>query len=373
MITYNIDYDRGVINHGNWYRIHEAMKKAQQKKEISVGFLGGSITQGSLSSTPETCYAYLVYQWWEKRFEDTNIRYINAGVGGTGSDFGVARVENDILQYEPDVVFIEFSVNDLENDFFEETFDGLIRKTYNSKSKPAVIIINSVQYDTGINAEKIHLNIAKTYGIPCVSMKPTIYDALQKGIFTNKEVTPDNLHPNDLGHKLMAENICNLLDKMYENMGTCEDNELELPVPVTPNAYEGMQRYQNICDSVVVHNTGFEKDMTPQHDVRDSFKKGWMAKDNDASIKFDLEGSNIMVQYRKSVIQLTPIAKAILDGDEEHAIILDGNFDQTWGDCLYLQNIADHIKYGKHQLEIRLVTTHDDDKVPFYLISVIAG
>ena len=86
-----IDNHLGIVNCGNWYRIKKVMRKAKSGEPITVGFLGGSITQGCLSSTPETCYAYLVYEWWKKQFPDTSVTYVNAGIGGTTSQFGVAR------------------------------------------------------------------------------------------------------------------------------------------------------------------------------------------------------------------------------------------------------------------------------------------
>ena len=63
-----IDNHLGIVNCGNWYRIKKVMRKAKSGEPITVGFLGGSITQGCLSSTPETCYAYLVYEWWKNNF-----------------------------------------------------------------------------------------------------------------------------------------------------------------------------------------------------------------------------------------------------------------------------------------------------------------
>ena len=82
------------------------------------------------SSTPETCYAYLVYKWWKEKFPQAQIEYINAGIGGTTSQFGVSRVEQHLLQKKPDFILIEFAVNDDNNEFFRETYEGLIRKTY---------------------------------------------------------------------------------------------------------------------------------------------------------------------------------------------------------------------------------------------------
>jgi len=73
------------------------------------------------------------------------------------------------------------------------------------------------------------------------------------------------------------------------------------------------------------------------------------------------------------VAQPTCIARAVVDGDAEHAKILDGNFGETWGDMLCLDTVAEHLAYGKHHIEIELVETHEDDQVPFYLVSVIAS
>ena len=98
-----------------------------------------------------------------------------------------------------------------------------------------------------------------------------------------------------------------------------------------------------------------------------------MASDKGAGITFVVEGTEIAVQYRKSVRHPAPVAIAVLDGDEEHAVTLDANFDETWGDCLYISTLAHHIAAGEHTVEIRLVETHEDDVTPFYLVSVITS
>ena len=58
-MSYNVHPEKGLINRGNWHRIKECMNRAENGEKITVGFLGGSITQGCLSSIPETCYYYL--------------------------------------------------------------------------------------------------------------------------------------------------------------------------------------------------------------------------------------------------------------------------------------------------------------------------
>lgn len=111
-MEYQIKYENGIANHGNLYRLKKVMDRAKAGEALNIAFLGGSITQGSLSSKPELCYAYHVYEWWKKTFPQADFTYINAGIGGTTSQFGVARAEDDLLSKEPDFVIIEFSVND---------------------------------------------------------------------------------------------------------------------------------------------------------------------------------------------------------------------------------------------------------------------
>lgn len=135
------------------------MMRAENGEELTIGFLGGSITQGSLVTKSENCYAYRVYSWWKEKFPKAEFHYVNSGIGGTTSHFGVARIVPDLLVYQPDVVIVDFSVNDEPNDFFQETYEGAIRKLLTWDSEPAIILLNNVFYDTGNNAQEYHNHI----------------------------------------------------------------------------------------------------------------------------------------------------------------------------------------------------------------------
>jgi lysophospholipase L1-like esterase len=332
-------YDRGIINIGNLTRMKRAMMKAFTGEAIKVGFLGGSITAGSLATTPQSSYAYQVYSWWRNKFPMSEVAYVNAGVGATSSKFGVARVEEDLLDCEPDIVFAEFSVNDSDNDLFKETFEGLIRKILLHKTEPALLMLNNVFYDDGHNAQRVHNQIGKYYDLPIVSIKESIYTEIEKGVIRNNEITPDNLHPNDLGHKLVAGVITNLLEHIYDAVivNNIESNATDFPVAVTANRYYGSIRRSSKNTSPLLD--GFTIDETVKQGSWDVFRNGWSAYKEGSSIRFEVEGSMISVQYRKYAIHPAPIAKIVVDDDVNNEIYLDANFEETWGDCLYLQDI----------------------------------
>ena len=80
-MTYVLDYEKGITNTGNLKRLKTLMKRAQAGENLVIGFIGGSITQGSLSSSPKLCYAYRVFGWWEKTFPEATFTYVNSGIG----------------------------------------------------------------------------------------------------------------------------------------------------------------------------------------------------------------------------------------------------------------------------------------------------
>lgn len=363
---------------GNITRLKNLMKRAANGESLVIGFLGGSITQGSLSSTPETCYAYLVYEWWKKSFPNAAFSFVNGGIGGTTSHYGGARAWKDVLCYRPDIVTVDFSVNDDANEFFEETYEGTLRRLLMAPSAPAVVVLNNVFYDTGKNAQDYHNRIADHYGIPHVSIKDTIFPDVESGKIVRADITPDNLHPNDKGHRLVADEICKLLDSIKEELEKedtegkiIETNDLaSLPAPLTENAYEHSRLIQ-IQDNEAILD-GFLVDPIEKKGMLDIFKNGWTAAHTNDKISFEIECSCLAVQYRKSVQQPVPKAKAVIDGDEAHAVILDGNFTEDWGDCLYLEPLLHHAEKKVHRIEIT-VTDAKDIVRPFYLVSLIVS
>lgn len=369
----NVNIEDGFVNRGNLYRIHKVMDAAKKGENVKIAFIGGSITQGCLATVHEKCYSYLTYKWWCDKYGEENTEYINAGIGGTTSQYGVARVEEDVLSKNPSIVFIEFSVNDECNAFFEETYESLIRRVYGHESKPAVILIHNIKYDDGWTAIDIHLKLGKHYELPCISVIPVTYASMKKGEITSLDITEDNLHPNDVGHKIISEIITSALQRMMDDVA---ENELELSMPnlVTRSAYEKSICVRNNADESIakIQLEGFEKDTAKKEYYTDIFKGGWIGKNVGDKIKFSVTGTGIAVQYRKTINKPAPIAKITIDNDEANGVILDGNFDETWGDELHLDTILMHGNEKEYNVTIEIIEANNI-KTPFYLNAIIVS
>ena len=379
---YELNLKDGIINKGNSLRIKRVMQKAYRGEGIVTAFLGGSITQGCHSSRPDTCYAALVHKWWEKKFPGCKAEFINAGIGATTSLFGAARVRQHVLSKDPDFILTEFAVNDENTELYKESYEGLIRTILKDDNLPALMLMNNVCYDTGISAEEKHLEIAKHYDLPMVSMKTTILREIQNGSIKAEDITPDNLHPNDDGHELVASVITYYLDTVYEEAAKeglfDSDVSVELtgvlPDPVTADSYENALRIKNYNMSDPGFNVelnGFRVDDHIKADFLDIFSGGFEASQKGDSITFKTVCSGMAAQYKKTIDQPAPVAMAIIDDDEDNAVILDANFDEDWGDCLYIDVLKSHMELKEHKVEIRITETHEDDRVPFYLTSLI--
>ncbi len=144
-----------------------------------------------------------------------------------------------------------------------------------------------------------------------------------------------------------------------------------MPKPITPNRFEGAIRYKNLEITPVLK--GFLKDNDEQYGITDIFKGGYIASKLGDSIELEFDCKTLSVQYRKTIHKPAPIAKAVLDGKEENAILLDANFNENWGDCLYLQDIIVSDVKRKHTLTITIIEADKRHKSEFYLASVITS
>ncbi len=365
-------------------RLKEVFARAEKGESLTIGFLGGSITQGSLSSCHEKCYAASVFRWWEGQFPKAGFTYINAGIGGTTSHFGAARVTEDLLYARPDVVFVEFSVNDEDDEHFKECYEGLVRKIWNCDWKPAVVLLHNRFYNDGHSAEYVHDQVGRHYGLPRVCMGDAIYPLIESGRLLMEEITPDGLHPNDKGHAMLTQVITGFLEGVYKEYAEsggemtlrggireCDITSEQLPAPLTLNRYETARRFRN--DNVnAVYSSGFLADQAKQIAITDTFRKGWTAGTKGDEIRFRIEGRCIALQYRRTIHGLAPKAIAFVDGDEKQAVLLDGNFDEDWGDCLAMQILLEDSQTESHTVTVRIVEA-DAVELPFYLASLIVA
>lgn len=346
-------------------RLKGCMDRARAGAPLTLGFLGGSITQGSLASQPGRTYVQLTAQWWRRTFPRSTCSVVNAGIGGTTSHYGAARAVGDLLMYQPDLVILDFGVNDEPTPLFQETYEGLLRKILSWPSCPAVILLHNARYDNGHTAEDLHGALGSHYRLPQVSVRASILPRLSQ----LPCLSTDGLHPNDAGHALLAEALIALLESVRALPST-EASSCSLPPPLTANAYENAALLTIRELSPALH--GFRADPREKVGMGDHYKNGWIGAHSGDRILFRLAAGRLAVQYRKSVCRPALRCRATLDGDAGNSVILDGNFHEDWGDCLWLEPILTSGAAGPHTLELT-VLPGQAGATPFYLTGLVTA
>lgn len=230
--------DRALVDAGNRVRIANVMRRALKGEEITIGYIGGSVTEGAFASDYEkTSYAGLSYAWWVKTFPQAEFRFVNAGYGGTSSLYGVHRVETDLLKYEPDFVVVEFGVNDCTHQKQTEAYANLIHRILTYKSQPAVMLMY-VMDDGGGNMQDNQVPVGLHYDLPMISYRDAIWPEVANGRIKWEDIGADFVHPTNLGHAMIAELIISYLSKTYADLDAIESKLPSVPKPYMPYVYE---------------------------------------------------------------------------------------------------------------------------------------
>ena len=204
---YTAMIQRALIYQGNNYRMKRVIEKARAGEEINISYIGGSITEGHNSSPIAiSSYAYLSFQGFMERFGQGNdsIHYHNEGISGTPSTLGLMRVDKDVLSNSPDLVFVEFAVNDGTDLFSQFMYEALVRRILESENAPAVILLFTV-LENGYSAQHNMSLIGFHYNLPMISVKDALFPEIEAGRMTYyDDYGTDGVHPDNQGHELIA-------------------------------------------------------------------------------------------------------------------------------------------------------------------------
>jgi hypothetical protein len=218
---------RGLVSTGDVARIQAVLAKARRNEPLCVAAIGGSITAGGLQTKdPSRRYVRQVAAWFEKTFPGLKVRFVNAGIGATNSGYGALRVQRDVLAHQPDLVVVEYAVNDCTGSQMDDCYEGVLRQLLGSSTNRAVIELFFMHKD-GKNAQSGQVALGRHYGLPMISFRDAIWPELQAGTIKWETIYDDVVHPNDVGHDIASELLRSYLNA---SLGQLPKNDRDLPV-----------------------------------------------------------------------------------------------------------------------------------------------
>lgn len=205
------------------------LKKLQAGGEVTVAYFGGSITAAE-------GWRPCSFEWLQKEFPQATLRPINAAIGGTGSDLGAYRCDSDVLCYRPDLVFVEFSVNDTGQspESIWQSMEGIVRQIWRQNIETDIIFVYTFCvgfekeieqgfYPSGASAME---TLAERYSIGSVNFSVPIVERAQTGSLVYVSEVPvegktvfsaDGVHPGPEGHAIYTDEIVSFFQMLEQN------------------------------------------------------------------------------------------------------------------------------------------------------------
>lgn len=303
--------DNSLMTLGDTSRMVRVLQKAAAGEEITIGFIGGSITEG-LTAGPEMCWARLTYEALCEMYPDTKINYVNAGLSGTNSALGIVRAERDLYsEYTPDIVFIEFAVNNGGEQLDKDTYESLARKVLEKDNDPAVVLLFTVLKNE-YSAQPWMTMVGEHYGLPMISVGNAINPMFKAGLMEWEMYSDDESHPNYWGHELLRDFNMNYFEQVKEIADGGDAPQLA-PLPedaVYSYAYKGMQLLER--DRM---NATAEGDFKEMDNIITAFNNGWTKRSKgEASVSFTAEFKTLFLVFHCNNSEGFGDAEVYIDG-----------------------------------------------------------
>ena len=197
----------------------ELQKTWPQNRTINLVFHGHSVPSGYFDTpTVRTLqsYPYMTLQMIKKYYPYAVVNTITTAIGGENSELGCARFASEVLTHRPDVVFIDYALNDPGSIGLERAraaWETMIQEALKQQVKVVLMtptpdlrvdILNS-NTSLGQHAQQIR-ELAEKYNVGLVDSYAAFKQLKQNGADLTTYMSQD-AHPNEQGHRVVCDLI----------------------------------------------------------------------------------------------------------------------------------------------------------------------
>lgn len=198
--------------------------KWPENKTMNIVFHGHSVPAGYFK-TPVVhtlaAYPHLFLQFLKKSYPTAVINSITTAIGGEQSEQGAKRFKKDVLRLQPDLLFIDYALNDrgIGLGRAEVSWRSMILRARRAKIK-VVLLTPTPDLKEDILDENAQLvgyvnmihKLGKKFQIPVVDIYSKFKALKSSGKDISTYMSQRN-HPNELGHQVVLTEIVHTLFK----------------------------------------------------------------------------------------------------------------------------------------------------------------
>jgi lysophospholipase L1-like esterase len=335
--TTDLIRQRGLVSLGNTARLQAVFEKARRGEPITVAAIGGSITAGGAATKDaKNRYVNRLAAWFATNFPQAKVRAVNAGIGGTNSYYGAMRLQADVLAHKPDLVVVEYAVNNMSDRGFAESYEGVLRQILRDPQKIAVIELFFMHKD-GENAQTWQEMLGRHYQLPMVSFRDAWWPEFTAGRAAWESMYADVVHPNDTGHILASELLIALLEQVNRQPPSGQPApDTKLPAPAISELFAdcAFSQYQALKPA---QQSGWNHSADGRQ---------WEIAATSGSIEFDFTGRALFLGFDVDKGFRSPVTFSV-----------DGGAPQALKPDAHRRPLARDLVSGKHRLRIEVSGT----------------
>ena len=248
-------------------------KRLKEDKELKILYFGGSVTAGyggtwdSNVNDNAGSWRYKSYQWFKNNYPDADITQINTAIGESGTFLGTYRLQDDVIAKNPDLIFIEYAINDRYKGSSKEVaalqYETIVREIKKALPKCDIVTLLVTDKDvagTMYPTAEGHEEMAEYYNISTVNVGLALWNAIGKTTENWSTYFIDVVHPKDAGYseyyKCLEEYLNNAL--LLTDFSRVEDTSSELGVVKSEYLLDGNRTAamgDNLSEYVITDQT----------------------------------------------------------------------------------------------------------------------
>jgi lysophospholipase L1-like esterase len=196
----------------------EMLVEWPKNRTINLVFHGHSVPAGYFK-TPVVntlaSYPYLVLKDLKSVYPMTVVNVINTSIGGEHSESGLKRFEADVLTHKPDVLFIDYALNDrgMGLERAKAAWEKMIRLALEKNIKVILLTPSPdqrVDIKDDLSILDQHANqikeLAKSFQIGLIDTYALYKNKVKSGSNLVDYMSQVN-HPNEKGHQMITDEI----------------------------------------------------------------------------------------------------------------------------------------------------------------------
>jgi lysophospholipase L1-like esterase len=165
--------------------------------------------------TTTESYPNLVLKYVTQQYQTAVVNAIKTCIGGENAVQGAVRFEKGVLSHKPDVVFIDYALNDRKNGLEKSkiAWENMINQALKANVKVVLLTPTPDTSEDILNANsplaqhtRQIIELGKQYNIPVIDSYGTFKKMVQSGVVLNNYMAQPN-HINTLGHDVVAKLI----------------------------------------------------------------------------------------------------------------------------------------------------------------------